>query len=184
MVPIWKVPYSFDQGGNRGGEYDEGTPTELDQEYRPHPSRMYTSSIAVQPPPSFKPIPVMHGSDVVPKPIPSNVPHKPFKDASVFENVDIHAVEVGTNIWFREFSCTSLLPCHIEHDYYIHWKYTVAYNYSVLLACIYSPSLALKKTHTCIHTNFEISSMSILLCFFYIVFMDHLKRVGTRCNDR
>jgi len=79
---------SEDQSFGRAG------PSEPEHEYKPHPQRMYTSSITVNPPASFRPIPIQDQGPT-PKPAPPAVPPKPFKDTSVFQNVDLHAVEVG-----------------------------------------------------------------------------------------
>lgn len=68
-------------------------PTEPEIEYLPHPQQMYTSTITVMPPTSFKPIPI-HQQQDTPQPQPPTVPPKPFKDTSIFQNVDTHAVEV------------------------------------------------------------------------------------------
>jgi hypothetical protein len=70
-------------------------PTEPEQEYKPHPQKVYTSSITINPPASFRPIPISEQEAAVPKPAPPAVPPKPFKDTSVFQNVDLHAVEVN-----------------------------------------------------------------------------------------
>jgi len=78
---------SDDQSFSRAG------PTEPEHEYKPHPQRVYTSSITINPPASFRPIPIQD-QDPTPKPAPPAVPPKPFKDTSVFQNVDLHAVEV------------------------------------------------------------------------------------------
>ena len=68
-------------------------PSEPEMEYRPHPQKTYTSSITMQAPANFKPIPLQ--PNVAPRPAPPQVPPKPFKDTSVFQNVDTHAVEVS-----------------------------------------------------------------------------------------
>jgi hypothetical protein len=66
---------------------------EPEQEYTPHPQRIYTSSITVQAPTNFKPQKVDNAP--APKPAPPAVPPKPFRDTDVFKAVDLHAVEVS-----------------------------------------------------------------------------------------
>ena len=53
---------------------------------------MYTTSIMINAPETFVPVPVEEKA--APKPQPPAVPPKPFKDTRVFQNVDTHAVEV------------------------------------------------------------------------------------------
>lgn len=74
-------------------DFEPVMPVEPELEYKPHPTKTYTSRITVQPPASFRPVPV-NQSEPVPRPEPPSVPPKPFKDVGVFENVDTHAVEV------------------------------------------------------------------------------------------
>lgn len=66
---------------------------EPEQEYKPHPQKVYTSSIVINPPQNFAPRPVEKTSE--PKPQPPSVPPRPFRDTEVFHNVDTHAVEVS-----------------------------------------------------------------------------------------
>ena len=54
--------------------------------------QMYTTSIMINAPETFVPVPVEEKA--APKPQPPAVPPKPFKDTRVFQNVDTHAVEV------------------------------------------------------------------------------------------
>lgn len=91
-IPTYQVAYPF--GGDI--EYDSFAatmPAEPEQEYKPHPQKTYTSTITMKAPASFKPIPIQE-QDNAPKPAPPAVPPKPFKDTSIFQNVDTHAVEV------------------------------------------------------------------------------------------
>jgi len=93
VLPVRGVPYPF--GGDRDDDgFDSALPTEPEVEYKPHPTKTYTSSITVQAPASFRPIPIQEQQDPAPRPAPPAVPPKPFKDVGVFENVDTHAVEV------------------------------------------------------------------------------------------
>jgi hypothetical protein len=95
-------PYGADDahypfGGDVAGDDNFGPtgPTEPEHEYKPHPQKVYTSSITINPPASFRPIPVNEAEVPHPEPAPPSVPPKPFKDTSVFQNVDLHAVEVS-----------------------------------------------------------------------------------------
>src|SRR6218665_2211373 len=101
VVPIYHVPYPRGKDDSRDN-FAPMMPTELEQEYKPHPQKLYTSSIAIQPPPSFRPVPV-RDNDPIPRPAPPSLPPKPFKDTRIFENVDMHAVEVGTHLFHRCF---------------------------------------------------------------------------------
>ena len=95
-VSIDRVPgthYPFGGDVSDDQSFSRAGPTEPEHEYKPHPQRVYTSSITVNPPASFRPIPIQD-QDPTPKPAPPAVPPKPFKDTSVFQNVDLHAVEV------------------------------------------------------------------------------------------
>jgi len=85
-------PFGGDVSDDRS--FGHTGPSEPEQEYKPHPQRVYTSSITVNPPASFRPIPIQDQGPT-PKPAPPAVPPKPFKDTSVFQNVDLHAVEVS-----------------------------------------------------------------------------------------
>ena len=67
---------------------------EPDTEYKPHPVKMYTSSITVSAPTNFKPTPIQD-EVTAPEPLPPSMPPKPFRSTNVFENVDTHAVEVS-----------------------------------------------------------------------------------------
>ena len=87
-----QVAYPFGGQGDDDG-FESALPTEPEQEYKPHPQKTYTTSITVHPPASFKPIPIQEQASA-PKPVPPAVPPKPFKDTSIFQNVDTHAVEV------------------------------------------------------------------------------------------
>lgn len=93
VVPIYHVPYPLGKENHNNG-FVPAMGTELQQEYKPHPQKLYTSSIAIKPPPTFRPIPV-NDNDSMPRPAPPTVPPKPFKDTRVFEDVDTHAVEVS-----------------------------------------------------------------------------------------
>jgi hypothetical protein len=86
--------YPFGGDVNEEDSFGPSVPTEPEQEYNPHPQKVYTSSITINPPASFRPIPIQQ-QDPTPKPAPPAVPPKPFKDTSVFQNVDTHAVEVS-----------------------------------------------------------------------------------------
>jgi hypothetical protein len=74
--------------------FEQRRPTEPEKEYTPHPQKMYTTSITIQPPTEWRPTPIHHDQQA-PKPQPPPVPPKPFKDTTVFQNVDTHAVEVS-----------------------------------------------------------------------------------------
>lgn len=91
-VPAGHYPFGGDVSDDQS--FGDAGPTEPEQEYKPHPQRVYTSSITINPPASFRPIPIQD-QDPTPKPAPPAVPPKPFKDTSVFQNVDLHAVEVS-----------------------------------------------------------------------------------------
>ena len=88
-------PFGGDVSDDRS--FGHTGPSEPEQEYKPHPQRVYTSSITVNPPASFRPIPIQDQGPT-PKPAPPAVPPKPFKDTSVFQNVDLHAVEVSLQL--------------------------------------------------------------------------------------
>lgn len=92
VVPIYHVPYPHGKENQDG--FDSTMYAEPEHEYKPHPQNLYTSSIPIQPPPTFHPIPV-HDNDSMPRPAPLTVPPKPFKDTRVFEDVDMHAVEAS-----------------------------------------------------------------------------------------
>lgn len=85
--------YPFGGDATDDQSFGDAGPTEPEHEYKPHPQRVYTSSITINPPASFRPIPIQDQGPT-PKPAPPAVPPKPFKDTSVFQNVDLHAVEV------------------------------------------------------------------------------------------
>ena len=94
-MPVYHEQYPF--GGS-----DKSTPTQFEMrqnlepetEYRPHPQKVYSSSITIRAPASFKPVPIQQQTEA-PEPAPLTVPPKPFKDTQIFENVDTHAVEVS-----------------------------------------------------------------------------------------
>ena len=94
-VPVYHEKYPFG-----GSDTSSAAPFEMreniepETEYRPHPQKVYSSSITIQAPASFKPIPIQQQTEA-PKPEPLTVPPKPFKDTHVFQNVDTHAVEVS-----------------------------------------------------------------------------------------
>jgi len=92
VFPGGHYPFGGDVSDDRS--FGHTGPSEPEQEYKPHPQRVYTSSITVNPPASFRPIPIQDQGPT-PKPAPPAVPPKPFKDTSVFQNVDLHAVEVS-----------------------------------------------------------------------------------------
>lgn len=88
--PVSAYPFGGDI--SEADQFAPVGPTEPEQEYKPHPQKTYTSTITMKAPANFKPIPLEQ--NVAPKPAPPAVPPKPFKDTSVFQNVDLHAVEV------------------------------------------------------------------------------------------
>lgn len=88
------MAYPFGGDIDNSDNFAPTVPTEPELEYKPHPQKTYTSTITVKPPASFKPIPIQE-QDTAPKPAPPSVPPKPFKDTSIFQNVDSHAVEVS-----------------------------------------------------------------------------------------
>ncbi|ESO06527.1 hypothetical protein HELRODRAFT_188380 [Helobdella robusta] len=88
-----KVNYPFGGDIPESQQFSQFAPSEPEQEYKPHPQKTYTSHITMKAPESFKPVPIEQ--HVAPKPEPPAVPPKPFKDTSVFQNVDTHAVEVS-----------------------------------------------------------------------------------------
>lgn len=90
------VHYPFGGDSADTESFSRAGPTEPEQEYKPHPQKVYTSSITINPPASFRPIPITEQEAAVPKPAPPSVPPKPFKDVSIFQNVDLHAVEASS----------------------------------------------------------------------------------------
>jgi len=93
-APGQRSAYQFGGDAANDNSFGPSGPTEPEQEYKPHPQKVYTSSITINPPASFRPIPINEQPVAAPKPAPPDVPPKPFKDTSVFQNVDLHAVEV------------------------------------------------------------------------------------------
>jgi len=89
--------YPFGGDVSDDQSFGHAGPSEPEQEYKPHPQRVYTSSITINPPASFRPIPIQDQGPT-PKPAPPEVPPKPFKDTSIFQNVDLHAVEVNVAV--------------------------------------------------------------------------------------
>lgn len=90
-VPVFHYP--FGQTEADAPTFAAPGPTEPDREYQPHPQKVYTTSVTIQPPQAFKPVPIYQQQEA-PKPQPPSVPPKPFKDTTIFKNVDTHAVEV------------------------------------------------------------------------------------------
>ena len=89
--PTFLEHYPFGQD-EQTFAYGPVRPIEPDQEYMPHPQKVYTSSIVINPPQNFVPQPVEKASE--PMPEPPTVPPRPFRDTEIFQNVDTHAVEV------------------------------------------------------------------------------------------
>ena len=69
---------------------------EPEREYDPHPQKVYSSSIQLQAPANFKPVPITEvvESKAVPQPAAVELQQKPFRNTEIFTNVDTHAVEV------------------------------------------------------------------------------------------
>jgi len=91
-VPVYHEAYPFG-GAEEVPTFDVHRPTEPEQEYIPHSQKCYTSTITISPPQHFKPVPI-YQEHAPPKAAPPTVPPKPFKDTSVFQAVDTHAVQV------------------------------------------------------------------------------------------